>query len=69
MYSADVNSSALFIEFEENAYWDFRALVVNDNQSLAVKDALLFLRIIHGDKFSTAHWQQFLVTALILEKF
>ena len=46
---------------EENAYWDFRALVVNDTQTLSLKDALLFLRVLHGDNFSTTHWETFMV--------
>ena len=46
---------------EENAYWDFRALVINDDQTLSPKDALLFLRVIHGDHFSSQIWEKFQV--------
>lgn len=49
------------LAFEANAYWDFRALVNNDNQTLSPDRTLLFLRVIHGDSFSAAHWETFQV--------
>ncbi|XP_067932930.1 uncharacterized protein [Watersipora subatra] len=49
---------------EENAYWDFRAMVVNERQTLSPADTLLFMRVLHGDNFSTAHWNKFMDSRL-----
>lgn len=37
---------------------------MNDTQTLSPKDALLFLRVLHGDNFSTAHWENFMVSTV-----
>ena len=57
---------SIVLVYEDDAYWDFRALVISDDRTLQPADALLYLRVLHGSQFSNAHWQSFQVSSLVL---
>ncbi|ESO89984.1 hypothetical protein LOTGIDRAFT_164683 [Lottia gigantea] len=45
---------------QEEAYWDFRALDLDGNNKISLKDALILFREFHGENFSLDTWNKFI---------